>query len=153
MEIATQVVEGSHADFATLIALLDQELVARYGAAVQASFDQFNAVDQIHDVVIVYAGGAPVACGGFKALDDDTVEIKRVFVRSEHRGRGLARRLMAELERLAAGQGYDTAVLQTGRNQPEAIGLYGALGYGVTANYPPYVGDEYSICLKKTLAG
>ena len=152
MEIETRIVDGGHADFAALIALLDLDLSARYGEQ-QAHYDQFNAVDRIRDVVVVYADGEPVGCGGFKPLGGDTVEIKRVYVRPAYRGLGLARRLMSELERLAAEQGYDAAVLETGSGQPEAIRLYRGLGYTVIPNYGPYVGDDNSICMKKTLAG
>jgi GNAT superfamily N-acetyltransferase len=153
MEIETRLVDGGYADFAALVYLLDPALDARYGGAVQAHYGRFNAVDGIRDVVVVYADGAPVGCGGFKALDDDTVEIKRVFVRPEYRGRGLAKRVLGELERLAAGRGYRAAVLETGRGQPEAIGLYRRLGYVVIPNYGPYVDDEHSVCMRKALDG
>ena len=51
----------------------------------------------------------PVACGGLRALDAETGEIKRMFVTSRARGRGHARALLAELERRAAAAGQRRA--------------------------------------------
>jgi GNAT superfamily N-acetyltransferase len=62
-------------------------------------------------------------------VDDTTVEVKRVWTHSSHRRKGLARRVMAELEGEALRRGVSTIVLTTGARQPEAVGLYLALGY------------------------
>lgn len=73
--------------------------------------------------------GRPVAGGAFMREDDTTVEIKRVWTHSAFRRQGLARRVMAELEREAARRGMRTVVLTTGARQPEAVALYLSLGY------------------------
>jgi GNAT superfamily N-acetyltransferase len=73
--------------------------------------------------------GAAIAGGAFKRLDDTTAEIKRVWTSSAHRRRGLARRVMAELEHEAALRGYREVELTTGARQPEAVALYLGLGY------------------------
>lgn len=151
MEVEALMTDSRNADFLALAALLDEDLNARYGGR-QWQYDQFNAVDLIRDVVVVYADGQPAACGAFKAYDGETVEIKRVFVRPEYRGRGLAKRVMGELERLAASRGYTYAVLETGHGQPEAIHLYSGLGYTAIPNYGPYAGDANSVCMRKALA-
>ena len=52
-----------------------------------------------------------------------------MYVVPEHRGSGLARRILAELESTAAAAGHDLIVLETGLMQPEAIGLYESSGY------------------------
>lgn len=70
-----------------------------------------------------------VAGGAFKRTDDTTAEIKRVWTSSAHRRQGLARIVMAELEREAAARGYTTVELTTGARQPEAVALYLGLGY------------------------
>jgi len=69
------------------------------------------------------------AGGAFIRVDDSTAEMKRVWTHPAHRRRGLARRVMAELEREAAARGYATVRLTTGARQPEAVALYIALGY------------------------
>jgi GNAT superfamily N-acetyltransferase len=52
-----------------------------------------------------------------------------MFVRTEHRRRGHARRLLAALEDAARAQGDTRVVLETGMAQPEAIALYASAGY------------------------
>ncbi|WP_223691274.1 GNAT family N-acetyltransferase [Leifsonia poae] len=79
--------------------------------------------------ILLLADGEPVAGGAFKREDDDTVEVKRVWTHSGYRRRGLARRVMAELEAEARRRGVRAVVLTTGARQPEAVALYLSLGY------------------------
>ena len=78
-------------------------------------------------------------------------EVKKVFVRPEARGLGVARRLMTALEVAARGAGWSSLVLQTGSRQPEAIALYVSHGYRPVVPYGPYVGDAVSLCFQKML--
>jgi GNAT superfamily N-acetyltransferase len=79
--------------------------------------------------LLVERDGEIVAGGAFKRSDVATAEIKRVWTSSLHRRQGLARIVMAELEREAAGRGYRIVELTTGARQPEAVALYLSLGY------------------------
>jgi putative acetyltransferase len=101
--------------------------------------------------VVVYKDSVPVACGAFKEYDSSAIELKRIFVKKEYRSRGLARLLVATLEAMAREKGYRRALLETGKRQPEAVGLYTGPGYEITLNYGPYIGNSYSICMKKEL--
>lgn len=78
-------------------------------------------------------------------------EVKKVFVRPDVRGLGVARRLMTALEGAARDAGWSSLVLQTGSRQPEAIALYVSHGYRAIAPYGPYVGDAVSLCFQKVL--
>ncbi|MEV0354987.1 GNAT family N-acetyltransferase [Nocardia sp. NPDC050697] len=80
-------------------------------------------------LVLVLEGGAAVAGGGFRRIDAETAEIKRVWTHSGHRRRGYARAVLVELERAAVGAGYRLIRLTTGPRQPEAAGLYLSTGY------------------------
>ncbi|MET0784661.1 MAG: GNAT family N-acetyltransferase [Leifsonia flava] len=80
-------------------------------------------------LLLLDAAGDPVAGGAFKSAGDDAVEIKRVWTHSAHRRRGLARRVMAELEAEASRRGIRRLELTTGARQPEAVALYRSLGY------------------------
>jgi GNAT superfamily N-acetyltransferase len=142
---------SDNADFRTLVALLDAELAVRDGEE-HSFYAQFNKVDAIQNVVVAYAGGDhPVGCGGFKEYSPEAIEIKRMFVRPEHRGRGVAVAVLAELEKWAAKLGYREGVLETGLKQPEAIRLYEKSGYTRIPNYGQYEGVENSVCMKKVL--
>ena len=73
----------------------------------------------------------------------DALEVKRVIVLKEYRGRGISRRIMAELEDLALKRGVHSLVLQTGNRQLEAIALYEKIGYlriGAYGLYPDVPG-------------
>ena len=74
-------------------------------------------------------GGEPVGCGALKLHGDKPAEIKRMWVGAEARGLGLGRRILGELERLAAEAGAPAVQLETNRALPEAIAMYRTSGY------------------------
>ena len=102
-------------------------------------------------LVIAWLDSQPVGCGALRQIDQGTVEVKRIYVAPEARRRGIARQILAELERLAAGFGYRKVILETGTFQPEAIALYLAAGYLPTAPYGRYVGNPEAHCFTKPL--
>ena len=75
-------------DFQWLIRQLDAELWGELKEG-QATYDQYNKVPDLNTVAVVYADGQPAASGCFKNYNEDTVEIKRMFVVKEHRRKGL----------------------------------------------------------------
>ncbi|OIN59395.1 GNAT family N-acetyltransferase [Arsenicibacter rosenii] len=138
--------------FIALIAGLDADLRIRY-QPYQAKYDGFNKVDTSARVVIAYLDKQPVGCACFRPMTErEAVEIKRMFVKPEARGNGLAMTMLKALEEWAAEEQFTVARLETGNKQPEAVGLYQKAGYIRTANYPPYVGFETSICMEKPLS-
>ena len=99
--------------------------------------------------LVAYEDGGPVACGGLRRIDDETGEIKRMFVTARARGRGHARALLAELERLAAAAGQRRLRLITTDVLREARGLYEAAGYAVVAT--PREGERQDYLMEKAL--
>jgi GNAT superfamily N-acetyltransferase len=99
--------------------------------------------------LVLYDGGRPVACGGLRALDAETGEIKRMFVTAGARGRGYARVLLAELERLAAAAGQRRVRLITTEVLREARRLYETAGYAVVAT--PREGARQDYLMEKRL--
>lgn len=101
-----------------------------------------------------YINGELVACGAAKVLDDDGRygEIKRVFVLETHRGQGLSKAVMARLERHLLDSEINLVRLETGVKQPEALGLYGRLGYAVRGPFGSYRHDPLSVFMEKVLA-
>jgi len=96
-------------------------------------------------------GGKVLGCGGIR-LHEDYAEVKRVYVHPQARGLGLAKKIMAVLEAEAAAAGLTIARLETGVHQPEALGLYRALGYvdrGPFGEYP--TDDPLSVFMEKRL--
>jgi GNAT superfamily N-acetyltransferase len=85
--------------------------------------------------LIVYAEGGAVGCGGFKRLDVETAEIKRMYVSPSVRGRGLGRRILEHLENGARTAGYASIRLDTGDRLPAALELYRSAGYHQIPDY------------------
>jgi GNAT superfamily N-acetyltransferase len=141
---------NDNADFRKMVRALDEDLVQRNGDT-QKQYDQYNKIDKIKHAIVIYVGEKPVGCGCFKRFDDGTVEMKRMFVLPEMRGKKLAAQMLQELETWAVEEGYRTAVLETGVRQVEAIRLYSVAGYHLTENYGQYIGMADSICYRKEL--
>ncbi|SRR6266487_4409502 len=80
-------------------------------------------------VLVATLHSDPVGCGALKFHHDAPAEVKRMWVAPAVRGLGLGRRLLAELETLAAGGGARTLRLETNRALTEAVGLYRSAGY------------------------
>ena len=97
--------------------------------------------------------GHAVGCGGLRPIDETTVEIKRMFVRRAARGRGISRQILQSLETEAADLGARRVVLETGRDQPEAIRLYESNGYTPIECFGSYKGAPLSLCFERLLDG
>lgn len=95
--------------------------------------------------------GRAVGTAALVDRGDGSGELKRMFVHERARGRGIASRLLAEVESAAAASGISLLQLETGPKQPEAIALYEKYGYVAVPNFPPYVGDPDSYCMQKSL--
>ncbi len=139
---------SDNSDFRELVVLLDRDLQIRDG--IEHSFyAQFNKVDKIRHVIVAYENGEAVGCGAIKEYAEGTAEIKRMFVRAERRGRGIAKSILSELEMWAGELNFSECILETGLKQPEAIALYQKSGYETITNYGQYAGVENSVCMKK----
>ena len=79
--------------------------------------------------VVAFLHGEPVGCGALKLHGRRPAELKRMWVAPQARGLGLGRRLLVELEVLAAEHGVRTLRLETNRSLVEAIALYRSSGW------------------------
>ena len=136
--------------FLRLVSLLDHELWIELNED-QATYDQHNKVPGIPTAILLYDNGEPAACGCFKVFDEETVEIKRMFVKKESRGKGYSKLVLQALEYWAKESGYQYAILETSIHFTVAQNLYRSNNYYPTPNYPPYVDLPESICMKKDL--
>ena len=135
-------------DFIELVKLLDADLAQRDGED-HPFYAQFNKIDTIKYVVMAYENGKPSGCGALKEYGPKIAEIKRMYVLPECRGKGIATNILSELEHWAGELACTKCILETGKMQPEAIGLYKKSGYTVISNYGQYAGVENSVCFEK----
>ena len=143
--------DGSRALFAEYMDLVRERLGDDFVPTEQifATEDDFDGEGAAW--LVVYDGDVAVACGGVRPLGPGVAEIKRMFVTAPARGRGHARALLAELERLAADGGGDRVRLYTTGVLREARALYGASGYrpvGIVA-----IDGRIDLWLEKRLSG
>ena len=88
---------------------------------------------------------------GIKKFEDRSMEVKRMYLVPDYRGRGIASQILSALEEWAKELGCSACVLETGFNQPEAISLYKKAGFHIIDNYGQYKGLNNSICFEKKL--
>lgn len=138
-------------DFLQLVRMLDQDLAIRDGDD-HAFYAQFNKLDKTYDAVLICIDNKAVGCGAIRPYSDDTMEVKRMFVLPELRGRGIGAMLLNELECWTREKGFRHCILETGKNQPEAIRLYQKCGYRSIPNYGQYELVENSVCFEKMVA-
>ena len=134
-----------------VLADLEREYDARYGdhfgqpASVEINrypVEAFSA--PAGTFLVIEHDGQVVAAGAFMTVGEREVEVKRMWTHADHRGRGLAKRVLAELEAEARRRGATRVVLSTGPRQPEAVRLY--LGSGYTPLFDPTLtADEIGI--------
>ena len=93
----------------------------------------------------------PIGCLGFRPLNRETGELKRMYVRPAFRGRGAAEAMLFEMEKEAAFRGFRRIVLETGNQQHTAIDLYQANGYAAIPPYNQASDGPASVCFCKTL--
>ena len=142
--------DSSHPDFVSLVRMLDMELAERDGDD-SSFYAQFNKIGNIRHVVMAYVDGEPLGCGALKQFGPTTMEIKRMYVLPSARRMGIAARVLSELELWAKDLSCAKCVLETGKRQPEAIGLYRKNGYTQIPNYGQYAGMENSVCFEKSI--
>ena len=137
-------------DFEKLVVQLDAYLAVLDGED-HAFYAQFNKSSLLKNALIVYENEIPIAIGAYKEYDAETAEMKRMFTLPEHRGKGIATKVLTELETWAKEENYKTALLETGHLQKDAIYLYQKSGYEVIENFGQYQGVENSGCMKKNI--
>ncbi len=137
-------------DFRSLVSRLDAHLRMVDGEE-HSFFAQFNKTDTIKHAVIAYQDGIPAGCGAVKEYTADTMEVKRMFVLPDQRGKGIATLVLSELEYWCRELGYRRCILETSIRLPEAILLYERRGYSHIPNYGQYENVESSVCFEKML--
>ena len=140
-----RVVPYDHPDVTALIAAMGDELDLRYG---DGGLSPATAQDFEPPGVLLVADldGRPVGCGGLRPNGADAGEVKLMYVDPAVRGRGVARALLGALVEHARAQGMSRLLLETGTEQPEAIGLYESEGWAPVPPFGHYAHDPRTRC-------
>jgi ribosomal protein S18 acetylase RimI-like enzyme len=149
-----------HPDAMAMISAVQGEYVVRYGGEDETPLDPAMFDPPRGSFFVGYLDGRPAASGAWRRREDvealgstSTAEIKRMYVAPAARGRGLARAMLAHLERTAFEAGASVSILETGTLQPEAIALYESSGYVEVPKFGFYCHASESRCYAKALTG
>jgi GNAT superfamily N-acetyltransferase len=148
----------AHDDAMRLIEEVQQEYVVRYGGRDDTPLEPTVFDPPAGAFFVGYLAGEPVATGAWRRRDDveafgttAAAEIKRMYVVAARRGGGLARAMLAHLERTARAAGAEVMILETGLAQPEAIALYESAGYTPIPGFGHYAWSPDNRCFARRL--
>ncbi len=143
-------VDAENAEFLALVRQLDEYYFKVVGE-VHRRYAKYNDPHLLNARVVAYINGKAAGCGAWKKTDEETAEIKRIFVAPDFRRQGVASALIDALERDAAALGYIRAILETARTTDDSAALYHKLGYQEIAYYGSPAGAENCRCFEKML--
>jgi GNAT superfamily N-acetyltransferase len=136
-------------NFKKLIKLLNTDLAKRDGE--NHPLAQFNNIDNIKNVVLVFKENFPIGCGAITNYSVNKMEIKRMYVLPNFRNEKIGSKILNELEKWAKELGCKKCLLFTGINQPEANILYKNNGYQQIQKYGKLAEIKDSICFAKII--
>ena len=135
-----------------LVAELDEYMAARYPAESNHLVSIAELAAAHVTFVVAYLEGQALGCGAVKDINGAYGEIKRLYVAPPARGFGLAKAIISYLEQKALAKGLTILRLETGVNEPAAIGLYQKLGYERIGPFGAYQPDPLSVFMERRLA-
>ena len=144
--------DGKDKDFIENCRLLDMDLNRRVGKIIKRDkYEKYNQLDEIQEAIVVYEENRVIGGGAIRRYDDETIELKRVFVHTEYQGQGIGSRLVSLLMEWAVELGYKKMILETGELLAESCHVYSKLGFKQIPNYGAYVDMPESLCMGKEL--
>jgi GNAT superfamily N-acetyltransferase len=137
---------------------MDEEMTARYSvpgrAPLSPAAQKALSVDPSlvrATVLAIDEDGTAIGHAALRVLNGE-LEVKRVIVSGDQRGRGVGKAIMRGLEEVAREQQASRLILQTGDKQPEAVALYERLGWTAIPIYEPYAATmPFSLCYAKDI--
>lgn len=139
-------------DARTLIAELDALLEPLYPPDNRYGYSVDKIIKQGVHFFLVRVDGAPAGCGGVQFFNDEFGELKRMYVRPQYRGQGLAKKLLEHLQEYTRERGIPLLRLETGIHQTEAIAMYEKFGFCRIPPFGEYTDDPISVCYEKKIA-
>ena len=138
-------------DAHTLIDELEEHLAPFYPATSRHGYSVEKLIKQGVAFFVTRHNSVPAGCGGVQFFGTEYGELKRMFVRPQFRGLGLAKLMLEHLEAYSCEHNISLLRLETGIHQKEAIGLYERMGYQRCAHFGEYTNDPLSVFFEKKI--
>ena len=139
------------ADSQILIAELEDHLEPFYPKTSRHGYSVEKLIQQGVAFFVIRQDDVSAGCGGVQFFEGEYGEIKRMFVRPQFRGLGLAKRMLNHLEVYTREHNILVLRLETGIHQKEAISLYEKTGYRSIPPFGAYQEDPLSRFYEKQL--
>lgn len=138
-------------DARALITELEAHLAPFYPIESRHGYSVEKLIDEDVAFFLIRVNGTPAGCGGVKLFGTDYGEIKRMYIRPQFRGLGLAKAMLDHLANYARDRGVTLLRLETGIHQHEAIGLYERAGFETIPPFGEYKPDPLSRFFEKRI--
>ena len=132
------------ADARALIEELESELAPLYPSESRHGYSVERLLAEAVAFFLIREDGVPAGCGGIKLVGTEYAEVKRMYVRPQFRGLGLARLMLNHLAEHAQRHGIPVLRLETGIHQQAAIRLYEGIGFQRIPPFGEYKEDPLS---------
>ena len=143
-------VTSDSSDFRMLAEKLDAYYFTLVGD-IQYKYAEPNKPENMSALAVAYDGEKPIACGAWKAINEETAEIKRIFVLPQHRRKGAATAMIRALEDSVAASGRRKLILETAVDTTGSHQLYASLGYQTRNYYGSPAGEANCLCFEKEI--
>ena len=138
-------------DVRALIAELNAVLLALTPPEFCYHMTAEQMADAATTVWIARRNGEAVGCGALRRIGGGAGEVKRMFVRPECQGQGIAGQIVEAIEATARAEGLDRLLLETGDRHPAAWRVYERASFTRRGPFGDYPGSSYSVFYEKPL--
>ena len=108
-------------------------------------YTRYSTAENIEKVWVAYDENVPIGCIAYRRRSDDTGEVKRLFIESKYRGKGISKALLSEVKSHAKAQDCTKLFLDTRITLEPAVSLYRSFGFEITFRQGLYIQMEMNI--------
>lgn len=105
-------------------------------------YTRYNESENIEKVWVVFSDNLPIGCIAYRKKEEETGEVKRLYIKKEYRGKGISKELLKTLECYAKEQGCHTLFLDTRVTLEPAVSLYRSHGFSIVYRQGLYIQME-----------
>lgn len=108
-------------------------------------YTRYNENENLENIWIIYSDSFPIGCIAYRQKDDSVGEVKRLYILSEYRGKGISKELLKTVECYAKEQGCTTLFLDTRITLEPAVSIYRSFGFNIVFQQGLYIQMEKKI--------